>query len=329
MQREILDTLEYELKKLNQTRHGRRIFLASLPIILSSCASVSKSRYREGDNSGQKTSLTVKDERQMADEYMPKMLKDYPPVKDQQSQLYLKDLGNKVVRANNLAGNPYEYEFYLVDSKAVNAFALPAGKVFVTTPLLAMADSEAELAGVIGHEIGHVTARHTAERIEFAKEEQGKSWMYALGGTLGGAALGYGLSKLVCRKKDKECVERISKYGAMAGAAGGLLIQKYAFMANSQEDEMEADRIGFRTSVAAGYHKDYVGRFYEKLLTMEEKASKNQNQILASVADAMSTHPPSEKRVEQMNKLARSESTKRGSVINSKSFEREKKKYSV
>tara|TARA_B100001971_G_C18268008_1_gene596102 strand:+ start:36355 stop:37341 length:987 start_codon:yes stop_codon:yes gene_type:complete len=327
MKSEILDTLEYELKKLNSTAHGRRAFLVSLPLILSSCASVDKTRYREGNNKGQKTSISIKDEQKMAQEYMPQMLKDYPMVKDNESQLYLKELGSKIVLANNLNNNPYQYEFYLVESKAVNAFALPAGKVFVTTPLLAMAETEAELAGVIGHEIGHVKARHTAERIDYAKKEQGKTWMYALGGTLGGAALGYGLSKIACAPKDKECIERISKYGAMAGAAGGLLIQKYGFMANSQEDEMEADRIGFRTSVSAGYHKDYVGKFYSKLLAMEKAHKKSENQMLASLADAMSTHPPSEKRVDQMDKMARSQTSKASSTISTKKFEQIKKKY--
>lgn len=329
MEREILETLEYELKRLNKTPHGRRVFLASLPILLGACASPKKTRYREGNNKGQKTSLTVKDEQKMASDYMPKMFKDYPLVKDQESQLYLKDLGQKIVRANNLNNNPYQYDFYLVDAKAVNAFALPAGKIFVTTPLLAMAQTEAELAGVIGHEIGHVKARHTAERIDYAQKEQSNSWMYALGGTLAGAGLGYGLSKLVCKPKDKECVERIAKYGAMAGAAGGLLIQKYGFMANSQEDEMEADRIGFRTSVTAGFHKDYVGNFYSKLLAMEKDAKKNQNSSLASFADAMSTHPPSEKRVNQMNKMARSQKASRNSRISTKTFEKIRKKYKV
>jgi predicted Zn-dependent protease len=318
--------LEKELKKLNSTPHGRRAFLASLPILLSACATPSKTRYREGDNSGQKTSITVADEKKMADEYLPKMQKDYPLVQDQASQLYIRNLGQKIIRANGLAGNPYQYEFSLVQSKSVNAFALPAGKVFVTTPLLAMADTEAELAGVLGHEIGHIKARHTAERIDAQRKAQDKTLLYTLGGTLGGAALGYGLSKVLCRKKDQECIQRISKYGAMAGAAGGLLIQKYGFMANSQEDEMEADRIGFRTSVTAGYHKDYVGRFYSKLLDMEKNAKKGQNSLLASFADAMSTHPPSEKRVKQMDAMAAGEKVKRGSVVSSKDFDRIKKK---
>jgi predicted Zn-dependent protease len=321
-----LVNLEKELKKLNSTRHGRRVFLASLPVLLSACATPSKTRYREGDNSGQKTKITVTDEKKMANEYLPQMQKDYPLVKDQASQLYIRDLGNKIVRANGLGGNPYNYEFSLVESKSVNAFALPAGKVFVTTPLLAMADTEAELAGVLGHEIGHIKARHTAERIEAQRKAQDKTILYTLGGTIGGAVLGYGLSKALCRKKDQECIQRISKYGAMAGAAGGLLIQKYGFMANSKEDEMEADRIGFRTSVAAGFHKDYVGRFYSKLLEMENKHKKGQDGLLASFADAMSTHPPSEKRVTQMDKMAASEKIKTVSIISSKDFERIKKK---
>ena len=112
---------------------------------------------------------------------------------------------------------------------------------------------------------------------------------------------------------------RAAKYGAMAGAGGGLLIQKYKFMANSREDEMEADRIGFRTSVKAGFHKDHVGRFYNKLLAMEQK-SKQGGSILSGFADAMSTHPPSRERVQQMQSMA-AENSGRNGQISSKQFE--------
>ena len=92
--------------------------------------------------------------------------------------------------------------------------------------------------------------------------------------------------------------------GAAAGASGGLLIQKYKFMANSREDEMEADRIGFRTAVRAGYSQDHVGSFYAKLLKMEEARQGSGTSILQSFADALSTHPPSRERVAQMGQLA-------------------------
>jgi predicted Zn-dependent protease len=321
---EVLSQLEKDLEHITSTPLGRRAFLSTIPLLLSSCATVTSDRYREGSNKGQKTSLTVRDEQKMTEDYLPKMQKDYVPYNSSFLQSYITQLGDKIVRANNLGGNPYSYNFTLVNSKTVNAFALPAGTVFVTGPLLAMASSEAELAGVIGHEIGHIEARHTAERIDHAKKEEKSTLLLGIGGLIGGAVLGYGISKALCRKKDKECMDRITKYGAMAGAAGGVLIQKYGFMANSREDEMEADRIGFRTSVKAGYHKNHVGRFYEKLLKMEEARPQKGNKALASFADAMSTHPPSRERVKQMKSMANKEKPSSTAKISSSDFNKAK-----
>lgn len=318
---EAIRKLEIELANLNSTPMGRRLFLTSVPFLLASCAT-SKHRYREGSNKGQKTSITVNDEKQMAKEYKPQMLKDYPAYQNKYLQDYIQHIGKKIAKRSKLEGKPYHYNFTMVNSPAVNAFALPAGEVFVTGPLLAMAESEAELAGVIGHEIGHVKARHSAERIEAAKQEQSNSALYGLGGAILGGIAGYGLGKAVCAKKDKDCVERIAKYGAVAGGVGGLLIQKYKFMANSREDEMEADRIGFRTSVRAGYHKDYVGKFYEKLYIMEKKHKKGSNKVVASLADAMSTHPPSADRVKQMKKLSKLQKSTRNAKVNTTYFKK-------
>lgn len=317
--------MEKELKELMTRESGRRAFIAAMPLLLASCATkVTSNRYREGDNKGQKAALTVDEEKKMTLEYLPKMKKDYPALKDAETQRYINELGQKIVSANGLNGKPYRYNFTVVDAKNVNAFALPAGTVFVTAPLIKMAETEAELAGVVGHEIGHITARHTAERLYAAQKAEKKTWLYTLGGGLVGGALGYGLSKIVCKKQDQECIRRVAMYGAMAGGGAGLLIQKYGFMANSREDEMEADRIGFRTSVAANFHKDYVGKFYEKLLVMEKKYQKNgqSNSLLKGVADAMSTHPPSEKRVSQMKSMASKQSAKRSAVVSSKAFQK-------
>ena len=317
---EIIVKLELELAKLSSTAYGRRTLLAAMPFLMASCATKKKSRYREGSNKGQKTSITVKDEKKMTAEYLPQMKKDYPVYDNEYLQGYIQHVGSHIAKSNGLEGAPYNYNFRMVQSQTVNAFALPAGEVFVTGPLLAMAESEAELAGVIGHEIGHVKARHSAERIEAAKKEEGKSVLYGLGGLVAGAAVGYGLGKAVCKKKDKACVERIAKYGAAAGAVGGLLIQKYGFMANSREDEMEADRIGFRTSVKAGYNKDYVGKFYEKLYIMEKRHKKSNSGVVASLSDAMSTHPPSADRVKQMKSMAKKQPPIRSAKITTNSF---------
>jgi beta-barrel assembly-enhancing protease len=319
--------LEKELKRLHQTPLGRRAFLASLPILLSACASPKKTRYREGDNSGQETSITVQDEINMTQEVMPQMRKDYPPHRDSAAQKYVQDIGQKIVKKNNLDKNPYQYNFTVVDVDQVNAFALPAGTVFVTAPLILMADSEAELAGVIGHEIGHIQARHTAERIHKAKTEQKKTALYGIGGGILGGILGLGAGKVLCNKQDRECLQRAAKYGAIAGVGGGLLIQKYAFMAHSREDEMEADRIGFRTSVAAGYDKNHVGKFYEKLLMMEKNHQGKANPLMQKVADALSTHPPGPERVKQMQSLVASE-TRGSGLVSSQDFNLIKKRLS-
>ncbi len=320
-----LEDLEQILKEWTSTPIGRRAFLASAGFLLASCATGGRHREREGDNTGQAAALSVEDEKRMTAEVMPEMRKDYPALNNPELQSYINTIGQRIVRANGLHGNPYNYNFTVVGVKQVNAFALPAGTVFVTAPLLAMAETEAELAGVVGHEIGHIKARHTAERIAVAQQEKGKSWMFAGGGGLLGGLAGLGLGKLLCPPEDKKCVMKAAGAGVAAGAAGGLLIQKYYFMANSREDEMEADRIGFRTSVAAGFHKDHVGSFYAKLLQMEEQRQQKNVPILGSLSDAMSTHPPSRDRVGQMQEMAAREPAKASAVVSSKEFERAKK----
>jgi predicted Zn-dependent protease len=321
MNEKALKEFEKYLDEWTSTPMGRRAFLASVGVLMAACATTEKSRYREGDNAGQDTSLSVAEEKRMTQEVMPQMRKDYPLAQNPEFQNYLNQVGRRVVAANQLEGNPYNYNFSVVDVNYVNAFALPAGTIMVTVPLLAMAESEAELAGVIGHEIGHVKARHTAERMDKAKREQSKSWKYALGGGVLGGVLGYGIGKLACPPKDKDCLSKATELGATAGVGGGLLVQKYAFMANSREDEMEADRIGFRTSLTAGYDKDHVGRFYSKLLEMEGKSGGNKG-ALKSLSDALSTHPPSQERVNQMNQMSGEARNTARTVVSTKEFDR-------
>lgn len=320
---EAVTKLDEVLNQWTSTSMGRRTFLASLPLLFAACAA-EQHRQREGNLSGNETTLSFDDERKMTQEVLPQMRKDYPTIPNPQLQTYINQLGRKIVTANSLEGHPYNYNFTVVDVGYVNAFALPAGTVFVTAPLIAMADTEAELAGVIGHEVGHVKARHTAQRMDAAKKAESKSWMYAVGGGLLGGALGYGLGKMLCKQGDNECMQKATAYGAAAGAGGGLLIQKYAFMANSREDEMEADRIGFKTSVNAGYDKDKVGLFYEKLLKMEEQNKGKQDALMASLSDAMSTHPPSRERVAQMNALADSTNKSPRAITSTLEFDKMK-----
>jgi predicted Zn-dependent protease len=321
------EDLENQLKKIVSTPVGRRGFLKIAPLLLAGCATqLTSDRKREGDNTNQKTSMSFEDEKNLTKEALPEMKKDYPPVNNPQLQNYISAIGNKIVRANNLHENPYTYSFQVVGVPYINAFALPAGTIFVTAPLLAYAETEAELAGVIGHEIGHVKARHTAERMEASKKNKNKELLYTLGGGLLGGAAGFGLGKLLCSKnQNDECLKRVTTLGLAAGAGGAYLIQKYAYMANSREDEMEADRIGFRTSVKSEYSKEHVGLFYEKLLKMEEERGGEGDPLFASLADAMSTHPPGKERVKQMKEMANSESPQQSPIISTPDFVQMKK----
>lgn len=288
---------------------------------LMACATTDSSRHREGDNTGQDVAMTVEDEKRLTEEALPQMRKDYPAAQNAELQKYIDGLGQKIVKANKLDGQPYHYTFTVVDVENVNAFAMPAGQVFVTAPLIAMASNEAELAGVVSHEIGHITARHTAERMYAMEKAQNKTWIYSAGGGLAGAAAGYGLGRVLCKEGDTACLATAAVIGVAAGAAGGLLVQKYTFMANSREDEMEADRIGFKLAVGAGYDKDQVGKFYEKLLDAE-KAGRSGGGVLRSLTDAMSTHPPSEERVKQMNELAGNQPASRSALVTTPAFNR-------
>lgn len=270
-----------------------------LCVLLTACATKSSDRYREGNNKGQKAALTVEEERKLTQEALPQMRKEFPPANNPALQAYITKLGQKLVQANKLGNNPYTYTFTVVDSPMVNAFAMPAGSVFITTPIIAMADSEAEIAGVLGHEIGHVTARHTAERMYTAKMEQKKMIAFgAIGAAVMGTA-GYFASKKFCDPKDLECKAKVIGGGAAVGAAGGVFVQRYGFMKNSQEDELESDRVGFRYATNAGYDKNKVGDFYSKLMAMEKESKKGQNAAVSWLSDAMSSHPSSDQRVTQ------------------------------
>lgn len=292
---------------------------------LSGCSSKKYSdRYREGDNKGQQVELSVDQEKQLTKEALAEMKKEYPPVQDKELQNYIEELGQKIVSANGLNNKPYTYTFTMVDSNQVNAFAMPAGAVFMTVPILAAAESEAEIAGVLGHEIGHVVARHTAERMYVAKKEQGKTWLFGgVGAALGGAA-GFFLGKKLCAEGDTACRAKYAVYGAGGGAAGGIMVQKFGFMKNSQEDELESDRVGFRYAVKAGYDKNHVGDFYQKLLAMEEKSKKGQNAFMGRLQDAMSSHPPSRERVKQAEEM-KSVIKENGTVSSTEEFKRMKK----
>jgi beta-barrel assembly-enhancing protease len=171
-------------------------------------------------------------------------------------------VGEHLVRQSVAAKSPYRFSFHvLADPKTVNAFALPGGPVFITEGLLRLLKSEAELAGVLGHEIGHVIARHSSERL--AKQQLTQ-------GLLGALVVGSG-----------------DFTTAQIGQVVGSMIN----MSYGREDEIESDTLGIRIMTEAGYDPRGMIRVMEVLA----KASGGSRQ-----PEFMSTHPAPENRSERI-----------------------------
>lgn len=137
-------------------------------------------------------------------------------------QSWVNGMGQAIVARSERPNLPWDFK--VVDDAAVNAFALPGGFIFVTRGLLTQMTNEAELASVLGHEAGHVTARHSVQQMS---REQ-----------LAGLALGIGSA----------ISPTIAEYGQLAGAGLGLLFLKYG-----RDDETQSDQLGFGYALESGY----------------------------------------------------------------------------
>src|SRR5919109_305306 len=160
------------------------------------------------------------------------------------------------------AKSPYKFSFHvLADPRTINAFALPGGPVFITEGLMRLLKSEAELAGVLGHEIGHVIGRHSSERL--AKQQLTQ-------GLLGALIVGSG-----------------DYTTAQIGQVVGSMIN----MSYGRDDELEADGLGVRIMAEGGYDPRALIRVMEVLA----KASGGSRQ-----PEFFSTHPAPENRAERI-----------------------------
>src|SRR5512138_124868 len=155
----------------------------------------------------------------------------------QNDQAIVDQVGNKIVQSSPASQTPYQYDFHLLaDSQTINAFALPGGQVFITRALYDLLQSEGQLAGVLGHEIGHVVARHSAEQIAKAELTQG----------LTGAA--------VLATYDPNNPSSVGS-AQVAALIGQLITLKF-----SRDDELEADKLGVCFMTDTGYHpQDMIG----------------------------------------------------------------------
>ncbi|MCC9620662.1 M48 family metalloprotease [Thalassospira sp. MA62] len=213
-------------------------------------------------------------EKELGAQEHPKMVKEFGGAYTEQDlQGYVTEVGEKLVAVSEIPNE--KFTFTVLDSPVVNAFALPGGYVYITRGLAALATNEAELAGVLAHEIGHVVARHSAQRYSRSVLTQ----IFAGGLSM---AIGDGAGEII-----------------NTGASAYL-------KSFSREHEFEADMLGIRYITRAGYDPDAMATFLEKLrahsrlqAVMADRSPDDVDQY-----DFMATHPRTLDRIEQAHQQA-------------------------
>lgn len=185
----------------------------------------------------------------------------------------VEEIGESIVARSAARGSGYRYDFHVLrDPETVNAFALPGGQIFITAALLSRLGDEAQLAGVLGHEIGHVVGRHSAEHIAKAQLTQ------ALVGAAGVAA---------------SSEESSGQQAAAVAAVVGQLVN----MRFGRKDELESDRFGVRFMGEAGYDPRALTQVMEILAQAGGRSDR---------PDFLSTHPdPGNRTAEIESEIAR------------------------
>ena len=215
--------------------------------------------------------FTIEDEKKVGKEFFENLDEHQLILKNKALNDYINKIGNLVLDQTIQA--PFNFNFYIVNSSAINAFATPGGYIYINKGLILSAENEAELAGVIAHEIGHANARHVASIIEKSQ----KLNMAALAGILAGVFLGGG-------------GETSAAIAAFSLAGSSSLTLKYM-----REHEEEADRMGLEYLVKAGY---YPGAMIDFLKIMK------QNEFLSKTMPSyLLTHPGTDDRIIYMDAL--------------------------
>lgn len=224
--------------------------------------------------------MSPDDELKVGAEEHPKILKQFGGrYEDRADALgrYVDQVGNRLARVSEMPG--LSFRFTVLNDQAPNAFALPGGYVYITRGLLALVDTEAELAAVLAHEIGHVVARHPAQRYSHAQTANlGLTLLGVLGGAMG-APSGAG---------------QILSMGAQG------YIQGY-----SRDQEMEADRLSVRYLTRAGYAPRAAASMFTKLEAQTRlEAEISGNPEAAESFSFLSSHPRTRDRITQAVRLA-------------------------
>jgi predicted Zn-dependent protease len=261
-------------------RHGRRHFLsgmaaATLCAGLPACGTVNPATGRSSFTGV----YSVEDDIKLGQDEHGKIVKEFGgEYENRKLQAYVDGIGKTL--ALHTEFQQFPYKFTILNTPIVNAFALPGGFVYVSRGLLSLASDEAELAGVVAHEIGHVNARHTAERLSAAQVTQ----LGLLAGAIGAAVLGL--------------PQGVMQVGQSIAA---MSIQSY-----SRSQELEADTLGIRYMSRAGYDPQGMVTFLDTLREHSMIEAQMQGLPPGTVDEynVMATHPRTIERVEEAMKVA-------------------------
>ena len=227
--------------------------------VIKYCSSAETNPY-----TGKEQHITISEDQEIAIglQSAPHMAQQHGGLyNSQQYQDFVDRVGQKLVNNSIAIETGYKYDFHLLaDEKTINAFALPGGQVFITYALFSKLENEDQLAGVLGHEIGHVLGRHSVDRMS----KQGLTQ-----GILSGVAVGFDPST----------------------AQGAAAIANVINMKYGRDDELESDDLGVRFMINAGYNAEEMIGVMEIL-----KAAAGPNRI----SERMSTHPDPENRIEKI-----------------------------
>ncbi len=203
-------------------------------------------------------------EKAMGAEADPSIISEFGLYQDAKLQAFINEKGNQMAKISHQPDLPFQFK--ILDSPVVNAFAVPGGYVYFTRGIMAHFNNEAEFAGVLGHEIGHVTARHTAQ-------QQSKQ-ILAQAGLIVGMVVS----------------DAFRQFADLANAGLGLLFLKF-----SRSHESEADKLGVYYSTDIGYNANEMAHFFKTLEKMSEGGR---------IPTFMSTHPNPGDRFVKVNQHA-------------------------
>lgn len=248
----------------------------SLPILclsasltgLVGCAGINKTMDK-GTGALGELLLPLSEEVQLGKQIAADVNKQEKILNDQEVQAYVRSVGKRIADASGDKRKGIQYTFTVIDQPdVINAFALPGGHIYVYSGLILAARTEAELASVLGHEVGHVTGRHAAQSLGTA----------------------YGLEAL-------SAVALGEKPGTITQIAAGIAAQGY-MSRHSRDAEREADSLGLQYLIKAGYDPHAMPRFFQELVRVGG-TSNALEQFFASHPDASERSKNLERMIKQ------------------------------